>query len=119
MPHSSNQSLSINLVFRCVKTLYHLKYLAMSQNQYLYVLPMFRIIGDNVDLRQKPSHQTLDRCGKDHHWFHMVAVKDRVVTGDISVTQPSTMVKDLDLHTFLPTIEDCIKLNNKFSLQEY
>ena len=44
----------------------------------------------------------------------MVAVKDRVVDGDISVTQPSAMVKDLELHTFLPTIEDCIKLNNKF-----
>ena len=44
----------------------------------------------------------------------MVAVKDRVVVGDISVTQPSAMVKDLELHTFLPTIEDCIKLNNEF-----
>lgn len=74
----------------------------------------FQIIEDNVDLRQKPSHQTLDRHDKDHHWFHMVAVKDRVVTGDISVTQPSAMVKDLDQHTFLPTIENCIKLNNEF-----
>ena len=44
----------------------------------------------------------------------MVAVKDRVVVGDISVTQPSAMVKDLELHTFLPTIDDCIKLNNEF-----
>ena len=43
----------------------------------------------------------------------MVAVKDRVVVGDISVTQPSAMVKDLELHTFLP-IDDCIKLNNEF-----
>ena len=60
--------------------------------------PTFQIIGDNVGLRQKASHQTLDRCGKHHHWFHMVAVKDRVVTGDISITQPSAMVKDLELH---------------------
>ena len=44
----------------------------------------------------------------------MVAFKDRVVVGDISVTQPSAMVKDLELHTFLPAIEDCIKLNNEF-----
>ena len=76
--------------------------------------PTFQIIGDNVDLRQKPTHQTLDRRGKDHHWFHMVAVKDRAVSGDISDTQPSAMVKDLELHTFLPTIEDCIKLKHEF-----
>ncbi len=76
--------------------------------------PTFQIIGDNVDIRHKPSHQTLERRGKDHHWFHMVAVKDRVVVGDILVTQPSAMVKDLELHTFLPTIDDCIKLNTKF-----
>lgn len=76
--------------------------------------PTVQIIGDNVDLRQKPSHQTLDRRGRDHHWFHMVAVKDRVVAGDMSVTEPSAMVKDLELHTFLPTIQDCIKLQNEF-----
>lgn len=67
-----------------------------------------------MDLRQHPSHQTLDRRDKDHHWFHMVAVKDRVVTGDISITQPLALVKDLELHTFLPTIEDCIILNDEF-----
>ena len=67
-----------------------------------------------MDLRQQPSHQTLDRRGKDHHWFHMVAVQDRVVTGDISITQPLALVKDLELHTFLPTIEDCIRLNDEF-----
>lgn len=76
--------------------------------------PTFQIIGDNVDLRQKSSHQTLTSRGKDHHWFHIVAVKDRVVEGDISVTRPLAMAKDLKLHTFLPTIEDCIKLNNEF-----
>lgn len=76
--------------------------------------PTVQIIGDNVDLRQNPSHQTLDRRGKDHHWFHMVAVKDRVVAGDISVTEPTALVKDLQLHTFLPTIQDCIKHNDEF-----
>jgi hypothetical protein len=76
--------------------------------------PTVQIIGDNVDIRQKPSHQTLERRGKDHHWFHMVAVKDRVVVRDISVTQPSTMVKDLELHSVLPTVDDCIKLNTEF-----
>lgn len=67
-----------------------------------------------MDLRQHPSHQSLDRRGKDHHWFHIVAVQDRVVTGDMSITQPSALVKDLELHTFLPTIEDCIRLNDEF-----
>ena len=46
-------------------------------------------------------------------WWH--AVKDiMVVAGVISVTQLSAVVNDLELHTFLPTIEDCIKLNDEF-----
>ena len=76
--------------------------------------PGVQLIGDNVDLRQLPSHQTLDRRSKDHHWFHTVAVQDRAVGGDIVTTQPLAMVKDLELHTFLPSIDDCIKLNEEF-----
>ena len=76
--------------------------------------PGVQMIGDNVDLRQLPSHQTLERRSKDHHWFHMVAVRDRAVGGGVSTTQPMAMVKDLELHTFLPTISDCIKLNEEF-----
>ena len=65
-----------------------------------------QLIGDNVDLIKLPSHQTLDRRSKDHHWFHTVAVQDRAVGGDIVTTQPLAMVKDLELHTFLPSIDD-------------
>lgn len=53
-------------------------------------------------------------CGKDNHWFQMIGVRDRVVIGDISSTQPSALVNDLQLHTFLPTVEDCLKLDDEF-----
>ena len=75
--------------------------------------PTFQIIGDNVDLRQHPSHQTLERRNQDHHWFHLMAVRDRVSAGDISVTDPTVLVKDLGLHTILPSIEDCKALNDE------
>ena len=41
-----------------------------------------QFIGDNVDLTQKASHETVERKKHDHHSFHLMAVKDRVVAED-------------------------------------
>lgn len=34
-------------------------------------LPYFQIVGDNVDVHQKASHQTTERRDKNHHWQHL------------------------------------------------
>ena len=50
-----------------------------NNSLYHAALPTYRIVGDNVDLRLHPRHQTLERRDQDHHWFNMYAIKDRVV----------------------------------------
>jgi hypothetical protein len=38
----------------------------------------FQIIGDNVDVYQKPRYMTKEHRSKSYHWFQMYAVKNRV-----------------------------------------
>ena len=42
----------------------------------------FQIIGDNVDVHQKPRYMTADHKSRDYHWFHIYAVKNRVNVGE-------------------------------------
>ena len=75
-----------------------------------------QVIADNIDLRQNPTHQTLHRSGKVHHWFHFVGMKDRVVSEDISQIQPKAVLSSLDITTFLPTVQDSLALNGDFTV---
>ena len=77
--------------------------------------PDVQFIGDNVDLTQKASHETVERKKQDHHWFHLMAVKDRVVAEDIPKKSP-TDIKKLPLQTFLPSIEDCHNLHTELTV---
>lgn len=79
-------------------------------------LPTFRIVGDNCDLHQKPSHQTLSMRDLDHHWFNMYAVKDRVQGLHLSDAQPTASIATLPLATFLPSVKDCVALREEFIL---
>ena len=74
----------------------------------------FQIIGDNVDLYQKPSHQSISRRAKDHHWFHIAAVKDRVISRGIPQCHSQADISTLPLQTFLPSIDDCEHLVQEF-----
>lgn len=38
-------------------------------------IPDVQFTGDNVDLTQKASHETVQRKMQEHHWFHLMAVK--------------------------------------------
>ncbi len=77
-------------------------------------LPTFRIVGDNCDLHQKASHQTLSRRNQDHHWFNMYAVNDRVQGLHLPDNLPRASVATLPLATFLPNVEDCVALRYEF-----
>lgn len=48
----------------------------------------YQIIGDNVDMLIKIKHQSSSHPNKSIHWFHMNAVKDRVVAGDLPDDMP-------------------------------
>lgn len=70
----------------------------------------FSLVGDNVDIRNKARHYSRTHGDKDHHMFHLMAVKHRV---------PYTLSgEDLspcsdELSSLLPSHED----NNKLKLE--
>ena len=68
----------------------------------------YRIIGDNVDLKLKPTHFTLSSTAvKEHHWFILYAVKNRVHEEQLTYDKPTADVATLPLATWLPSINDC------------
>ena len=77
---------------------------------------MYQIIGDNVDLKQKTSQQSLDSIGADHHWFHMCAVLDRIDGIDLDCDEPQADITSLPLQTFLPSTDDCDYLTKEFAI---
>ena len=77
---------------------------------------MYQIIGDNVDLKQKASQQSLDGAGADHHWFHTCAVLDRVDGIDLDVDEPQADITSLPLQMFLPSAVDCDSLKKEFAV---
>lgn len=77
-------------------------------------LPTFQIVGDNCDIHQRASHETLSCRDKDHHWFNIYAVKDRIQGLHLPDDYPIASVATLPLATFLPTIEDCLALRKCF-----
>ena len=74
----------------------------------------FQLIGDNVDIEKHASHQTLEKRNQNHHWFHIMAVRDRVEDKILSDIKPKADIKKLPLHTFLPSVEDCQHLHKEF-----
>ena len=56
-------------------------------NVYIYIgyVPL-QIIGDNVDVYQKPRYMTADEKSRDYHWFHIYAVKNHVNVGECIYT---------------------------------
>ena len=77
-------------------------------------LPTFRIVGDNCDLHQKPTHETLARRAQDHHWFNLYAVKDRVQGLHLADDRPIASISTLPLSTWLPNADECIALRQDF-----
>ena len=73
-----------------------------------------QFIGDNVDLTQKASHQTVERKKQDYHWFHLMAVKDRVVAEDEPKKSPID-IRKLPLQT-LPSVEDYHNLHTELTV---
>lgn len=55
------------------------------------------------------------RKKQEHHWFHLMAVKDRVVAEDLPMTSPVD-IKKIPLQTFLPSVEDCRNLHAELTV---
>ena len=75
-----------------------------------------QVISDNVDFKQKPTHFSLSSVGKDHHYFTLFGVKNRVHGEDLSSEQASADVAKLPLSTWIPSVNDCVLLRKEFTV---
>ena len=66
-----------------------------------------------MDLHQNPTHQSLERKARDHHWFHLYAARDRISGLHLSDDTPIANVANVPLQTFLPSVEDCLHLQKE------
>lgn len=66
----------------------------------------YQIIGDNVDMFIKIKHQSNKSPNKSIHWFHMNAVKDRVVAVNLTDDKPIGSIHNLQPGDFLPSVKD-------------
>ena len=74
----------------------------------------YQIIGDNVDLKSKPTHFSLSNAAvKEHHWFTLYAVKNRVHGEQLANDKPTANVSTLPLTTWLPSVNDCVLLRDE------
>lgn len=95
----------------------HWTWSTKHHNQYfssLTDLPTYRIVGDNCDLHQKASRQSLSRRDQAHHWFNMYGVHDRVLGLHLSDVQPIAVIATLPAATFLPSVDDCVAIRKEF-----
>ena len=63
------------------------------------------------------SRQSFDRPNKDHHWFQLFAVRDRVCAKDQSNALPSELtIKNLPLEKILPSTEEHQIMNTEIEV---
>lgn len=58
----------------------------------------------------------MEREDKDHHWFQIFAVQDRVTGKELLNDALIGDVATLPLQTFLPTVDECSRLNDEFGV---
>lgn len=73
----------------------------------------FSLVGDNVDIRNKARHYSRTHGDKDHHMFHLMAVKHRVPY-TLSGEDPPPCSDELS--SLLPSHEDNKKLKLEFRI---
>ena len=68
----------------------------------------FKLVGDNLDRRVKPRHQTMDKRGTGFHAFQYIAIKDRVDLSNFSDKhdKPVCLSEEVDANGVLPSQDD-------------
>ena len=78
--------------------------------------PGYMLNGDNVDLRIRPRQSTMADPAKDLHYYHLIAVKNRIVDYNLSNQMPpASDIKKVPLITLLPSSEDNELLRNEWA----
>ena len=74
----------------------------------------FKIVGDNVDKNVRPSNQRIDHQTVLLHYFHAIAVRDRIDFSSLSDIAPEEITIDPDV--LLPTSTDLELLTQEFEV---
>ena len=94
--------------------MYHVLFCSNLDHPHGGLTITIQLVGDNVDIHQYASRQTMEQRDQDHHWFHIIAVRDCVVDDTLSTAEPTTDITQLPLQTFLPSVNDCKQLHDEF-----
>ena len=70
-----------------------------------------------MDLHQDSSHQSMERRDKDHHWFQLFTVRDRVTGEELLNDGPAADISTLPLQTFLPSVDESLQLQEEFRVR--
>ena len=79
----------------------------------------FQIIGDNVDIYQKPRFMTTDHRPRMLNWFQVCAVKNRITAAGIYITRITTFIHNnnsicvcmwykLYIYIYIYTVDDVL-----------
>jgi len=69
----------------------------------------WKLVGDNLDLTVKVRDMCLDNPNQQYHFFHTIAVQDRISTAQLDDSRPQQLVTSALLILFHPalTTNDC------------
>lgn len=76
----------------------------------------WKYIGDNCDLSVKVRDMRQDNPNDSYHFFHTIAVQDRIDTSHLDSTMPKQLVSSLNITDFLPSSADYHRLREDFVL---
>ncbi|XP_028415628.1 uncharacterized protein LOC114538990 [Dendronephthya gigantea] len=68
-------------------------------------MPLYRIVGDNIDNEKYVRVQTKKHMNRSIHWTHQFAVLDRVQVPNMEDTKSQRLVKDLQFRELLPDVK--------------
>lgn len=79
-------------------------------------LKTYKLIGDNIDKKVKPSDFRIDSQAESLHYFQTYAVRDRIDLTAFDDTPPVLAESEIDTTTLLPSDSDYEELMKNFSI---
>ena len=74
----------------------------------------WKFVGDNLDLTVKVRDMRQDSPNESYHFFHTIAVQDRIDTGHLDSSKPQQLVSNLTISDFLLSSSDYDHLRDDF-----
>lgn len=78
-------------------------------------VPLFKIIGDNLDKTVRPRHETIDHCMLSLYYFHLFSVKDHCDTSKLTDSLSLPDIDSFSPDALLPSDNDYSTTQQPFS----